>query len=99
MTLQHLRDVVIKAVAAVKKVRMSRFLNSALLRPDSSAHRFQNWQCAVMPLYDGCDISPFLSGFQFLDFAEQVLEVSHAHNSQSVTQPICHPHVGHFSRK
>ena len=82
------RDVVIKVIAkgdeGHNELEILQHLNSEPLRsdPDNSTVpvleflSFHDWQFAVMPFYDDCDASPFLSALECLDFMEQLLTVS-----------------------
>ena len=82
------RDVVIKVVAkgdeGLNELEILHLLNSEPLKSDPTNSTvpvleflsFHDWQFAVMPFYDGCDASPFLSASECLDFMEQILSVS-----------------------
>ena len=82
------RDVVIKVIAkgneGLSELEILQHLNSEPLRSDPHNSTvpvleflsFHDWQFAVMPFYDDCDASPFLSASECLDFMEQLLTVS-----------------------
>lgn len=86
------RDVVIKFVDKYSpdlpegtiEYQILRLLNSPSMRSDPRNAtvpvlkflEFYDWKFVVMPFYDGCDEYVFLTAYECLDFACQVLEVS-----------------------
>ncbi|KAF9000807.1 kinase-like protein [Hymenopellis radicata] len=97
------RDVVIKLVhnertgEGSQEYNILRMLNSEPLRSDPRNStvlvvdflEFEDWRFVVMPYYSACDVMPFVTPYETLDFAEHIIRgISFLHSMHISHQDI-----------